>query len=694
MNVFFQNPIWLIAPLIAVPLLAHLFSRTRPRTRDFPSLRLLREAMRRVTRVRRPRDRWLLLLRTLAMLSLVAAFLQPWLLSRFGAKSGASRTTVIVVDATASLGFADGTRTRLAQAAAAAEDVLATLPAGARANLVWLRAHAESALPEPGPNLAFLRQSLRQASVQAEPGDIGGAINLALKQLAAAEGERELVICSDFQKSTWRNVRNETPPDIVLTLIAVGAGDAANTGLTGLALEPARPIAGQDARLVCRVRNFSSEPRRVTVFAEAGESRLSQAVEIAPWSETLAIMPVKFPAEGLIPLKATLSEDRFPGDDTRYALADVRGAVRIAIVGAENDATARAWERAARALDAANVRRVSLADLVRDNSFDVALVAGWSGDANIDTNEALRAQLKHGPLVVQAAPGLDRKAVHMWSGGVPAAAEGPLTAERRDAPGWALRIANEDHPMFALFASGSFGDPVNARFRQRVAMHFSLPVTPLLEFDDGVPALTLIDFNVGGERPALIAWWNLDLGESDWPERAGFVAFFGEFIRHLALRVNSDTLHTFEPGEPLRLDTGAALDPKLVTLVNDLDQPAALSAESAQRLITAEPPAPGSYRWLAQGGVLDRAVINFPENESDLRQLTAAELAQAGGTVVSDTARTRLAELREGRPLWPWCVALAALCLLAEGVCIRWFRVRADAEPISAKREERSAVEV
>ena len=687
MNVFFQNPLWLLLPLIAVPLLAHLFSRTRPRTRDFPSLRLLREAMRRVTRVRRPRDRWLLVLRTLAMLALVAAFLQPWLLSRFGAKGGASRTVVIVVDVTASMGFADGTQTRLAQATAAAEDVLATLPAGSRANIVWLRAHAESALPEPGSNLDFLRQSLRKVSVQAEPGDIGGATNLALKQLAAAQGDRELVICSDFQKSTWRNVRNETPPEIALTLIAVGAGDAANTGLADLALEPARPVAGQDARLVCRVRNFSGEPRRVTVFAEAGESRLSQAVEIAPWSESLVIMPVKFPAEGLVPLKATLSEDRFPGDDSRYALADVRGALQVGIVGAENDPTARLWERAARALDAVSVRRVALADLERDDSFDVAFVAGWNGEAK----EALWAQLKHGPLIIQPGPGLDGKAFRAWYGGSADPADRPLVAERSDAPGWGLRIANEEHPVFALFASGSFGDPVNAHFRQRVATPLFSRTPPLLVFDDGVPALTLLDFNNGGERPAVIAWWNLDLGESDWTSRAGFVPFLGEFIRHLALRAGNEKLRSFEPGEPLRLDTGAALDPKLVTLVNDLDQAAAVAAESprvSQRLVSGTPPAPGSYRWLAQDSVLDRAVINFPESESDLRQLTAAELAPAGGTVVGGPARAHLAELREGRPLWPWCLAFAALCLLAEGVCLRFFRVRTDPAPV--KTEERS----
>src|SRR4028119_857868 len=99
MQLLFQNPVWLLGALVAVPLLAHLFSRTRPRRREFPSLWLLREAMRRLTRVRRPRDRWLLLLRTLAMAALALAFFQPLLLSRFAAATTASKTAVLVIDA-------------------------------------------------------------------------------------------------------------------------------------------------------------------------------------------------------------------------------------------------------------------------------------------------------------------------------------------------------------------------------------------------------------------------------------------------------------------------------------------------------------------------------------------------------------------------------------------------------------------
>jgi len=691
MSLTFLNPAWLLAPLVLVPLVAHLFSRSRPRRREFPSLKLLREAMRKVTRVRKPRDRWLLLVRTLAMLALIGAFLQPWLFSRFAAGGTAARTVVLVVDVTASMAYADGTQTRLAQAAIAAEEVLATLPANSRANIVWVRAHPMSEMPEPGPNLDFLRDALRKATARPEPGDIAAALTLALRQLESADGDRELVVLSDFQRSAWRGVNLDTPAGIRLTRVAVGGDDPANAALAGLAVEPARPVAGQEARLVCRVRNFSADHRRATVFAEAGESRLSQTVEIAPWGETLAVIPVNFPKEGVVPLKASLAEDRFPGDDTRHALAEVRGALQVAIAGGADDATARTWFRAAQALDGVAVRRISSAEIAEVRA-EILFVPQWNGDSP----DALSAFLKKGgALVISPAEGLDAAAAGVWLG-LPGGG-GPLAIERREAPGWSLRIAAEEHPLFALFASGAFGDPAKGSFGSRVAAPaFLAKSTVLLAFDDGKPALALLDFATGAERPAAVAWWNLDLAAGDWATCTAFVPFFGEFLRHLASRTAAPPLRVFEPGEPLRFDAAAA-DPSTVRLVDDRDASVAVSAESPRnpgRLIAAADAVPGSYRWLAQDAVLDRAVVNFPESESDLRRMTAAELEQSAGALVSGRDRARLADLREGRPLWAWFLAAAALFFLIEGVLLRLFGASAGSATAAVSQAERKEMAV
>jgi hypothetical protein len=667
MNLFFQNPLWALGLLAAVPLLAHLFSRTRPRRREFPSLRLIHEAMRRVTRVRRPRERWLLLLRTLAMAALIGAFLQPWLRTRHTQPSASDRALVLLIDATASMAFADGTRTRLAQAAAAADQLLASLPAGSLANIVWLQSQPASVLPEPGPNIAFLREALQRAVAKPEAGDIAIAWQLAEKQLAASTaGHRELAVISDFQKSAWREASWQTAPGIALTRLAVGETTAANVALAGLAIEPARPVIGEPARIVCRVRNFSPEPRRATLLAAAGESRLSQAVEVPPWSETLAVLPVTFSREGLAPIELRLNEDRFPGDDVRHALCDVRGATRVLIAGDPGDPTAAVWHRAARALGGVEAARIPLAEAASAPRADLLMLAGWRGEAA----EPLRARVESGSaLVVQPGAGLPAGAFSMLAG-VQATASDALGMEIRDAPGWAVRIARENHPVFRLFQAGAYGDPAGALFRRRIATPPLPPGQALLAFADDRPALHWVD---GGAAPLL--WWNLDLGSSDWAAQTPFVSFFGEVLREIAARAGGAAPRETPPGDVLRFEAGPAIDPADVHLVDERDQGIEVAPESPRtpnRIVSKAAPPPGSYRWMAQGSVLDRAVINFPEEESDLRQLTTEELEARGGAIIANAGRAEMATLREGRPLWPWLLGAAAFFLLLEAALLNF----------------------
>src|SRR5215213_4222560 len=110
--------------LVVVPVLAHLFAKARPKEFPFPSLQWLRHVERKTANLRKPKDWLLLLLRTLAVAALVAAFLQPLLFS--GAQltaANARKTLVLVVDRSASMGFVEQGRSRFALAMAQADQV-------------------------------------------------------------------------------------------------------------------------------------------------------------------------------------------------------------------------------------------------------------------------------------------------------------------------------------------------------------------------------------------------------------------------------------------------------------------------------------------------------------------------------------------------------------------------------------------
>jgi hypothetical protein len=61
-----------------------------------------------------------------------------------------------------------------------------------------------------------------------------------------------------------------------------------------------------------------------------------------------------------------------------------------------------------------------------------------------------------------------------------------------------------------------------------------------------------------------VVWWNLDLAGSEWPQRTAFLPFFGELLQHLAERSGAGrAVREFQPGQALRFEAGAALDPAI-----------------------------------------------------------------------------------------------------------------------------------
>lgn len=99
---------------LAVPLWLHLRRRRRQTPVEFPSLRYLKMATARMKRQARVEDVWLLLLRLLLVALLAAAFARPVVRSSGGwLGSERSMESVIVIDATASMGWRGETGSRM-----------------------------------------------------------------------------------------------------------------------------------------------------------------------------------------------------------------------------------------------------------------------------------------------------------------------------------------------------------------------------------------------------------------------------------------------------------------------------------------------------------------------------------------------------------------------------------------------------
>src|SRR5262249_51438035 len=138
----FLTPLFLAGlAAIAIPVLVHLIQRERKRVVEFPSLMFVRRLPYRSARRRRIRHWSLLLLRAAAIALIVAAFARPFLPKSAAANAvcGGAREVVILLDNSASMGYAD----HWARAQDAARTAVRGLGPDDRATLVLFARNAE-----------------------------------------------------------------------------------------------------------------------------------------------------------------------------------------------------------------------------------------------------------------------------------------------------------------------------------------------------------------------------------------------------------------------------------------------------------------------------------------------------------------------------------------------------------------------
>ncbi len=663
MSIFSQVPLlaWLL-PLVAVPVLCHLLSRSRPPVYRFSSVEFLQRVVKRTRRLRRPKDWLLLALRTLAMLALVLVFPGLMLLSKQAPLPGSPKTTVFVIDRSGSMAAMEGAGTRFqAACAAAAEWLESTAPE--LSNIIWLDHAPGSVFPEPGPNRAFLADLLTRAEVKPEPGAPGPAFDLAWRQLSAARGVRELVVISDFQDSAWRTFQTAVPPGVKVRAIPVATAAPANLAVTSLVTVPGAPVAGQEVTLIAKVANFSNDMRRTTFTIDAGGARQSRELELPPWGEAEAAIPLRPGAGGLLPVTAALEADAFPADDRAHTVVDVRQSLRLAIGATPDDPAAAVLTSFAAALPW--IESVTV-EPGRAPPCDIWFLPSWDGS----DPEGLRDLAAAGVTVcVRPAAGASIAAAATLLGLPGSQAPLPPLAPQQSPDGWQIgRLA--EHPAFALFKDGAFGHPFGGTFRERVLLPsaFEERGTVLASWQDDTPALVMAP-GVNGGAPVLLFSPSLDPSKSDWPVRSVFVPAMAELLLHTRPDTVSGGFVAL-PGTSPVWHAGDAPRAGSPELVSPDGSPVALTSSSGAEgevFRAASAAVPGIYRWEVSGQPVHFTAVNFPPAESDLRPAKSPP-AFDGATATGRDSLARQAALDRGLPLWAWLAAGALLLLLVEGV--------------------------
>lgn len=661
MNILWLNQFLLfLLPLALLPLALHLFARARPKPYKFSSNRFLSQVAQKNVRIKRPYDILLLVLRTLLFLMLLLLFCRP-VICNFSGSGGMfkRKNIVLLVDASASMGYMTGGQTAYAAACAEASEILDSLNSDDRSNLIWIRLRPNAEFSTVGANTGYLRQALRREPVSSEKGNPAAAVKQAVEMLKEVTGNREICIISDFQKTQWQDCQLEVPEDIKLVTIKVGGSDGANTAISSVETTPSEPLPGEQCDINCRISNYSSEAVGTSVYMSAGEFNANRSVMLPPSGSGVNVFRHRFTSAGSRNMAFSLKEDAFPADNTFFKVIDVRPALRIGILEQEQY-PAFFWKKAFEALDWANVEVVDMnIEPDRLRQYDVLMLSGWDGSMN----DKILDFLKAGKAVVCApGKGLKTSDLKILTGTDVGAT--PVYREN-SSTGYRLRLEAAEDPVFELFSGSEYGDVADGVFFSRMHLNSDIAVagTRLLMYRDGVPAL--VRYKTSGT----FYLWNIELDHqySSWASRTQFLPQLAELILKGA-RPPSRPVQQIYPGERLQLMPGrqVTFDGLSLTDINGKKYKLQCTYSGRGLRALSEPlMVPNIYIWRFRDSEIARGVVNFPLDESDLATLDDVEINKIGMKLVGGT---ELGMLNDGFELWPWLLAVAVLAALAEGI--------------------------
>jgi hypothetical protein len=648
------------AAALAVPLWLHLRRKRRQTPVEFPSLRYLKMAAARMKRQARIEDTGLLLLRLLLVALLALAFARPVLRSDstwFGA--GRAVESVVVIDATASMGWRGTNGTRFDAAKQLARQWINGLDRTDAVALWVLTDRLEQPVPLPIMDRGHLLRKLDALTVSDGSAGLAPVFNAAREWAATrGVGRKELVVITDNQPAAW-----DWPADGFFR----SSWNHSNTGLVVLTPDAVRAPNTSIAAVEWDGRTTASGTllTGVAKLLNHGDAAVNDVLEWRIGSQVLLRKPVELPAAGSleVPLalpvpvisepvltgELALAGDALTCDDHWYFALPLR----------------RVWN--ALVVD----RSGGMGGSMRASFFlTKALTAGGSGKAHAIASDAWGKQATDGIDSVWFTAGALAGETD-WAKALAFAAAGGTVVVTADAQPARLP---QDWPVTA-------GEEISLP-AGRIATRLLLPSHPLF---DGVwseqtafpplPQKTLkqcspssagkVLATLAGEYPLLVEaphgkgrllWLNASADRTwgDLPLSPAFVPLVQQMARAKELAMQTTTTCW----------VGAAW-PDLTQFADSTTWPAADTGTPATRALRS-----GVYDAVSDAGKPAwRCAVNVRRAESDLRPLDAAKLqAMLPGRVAAGAQGIRewRAASRREVPLWPWLLGAAAVVFMLE----------------------------
>jgi hypothetical protein len=329
-----------LIPLAGLPLLLHLLNRGFPRVFPFPSIELIKATMARRSKLHRWRHWILLLLRTLFLLLLLLAFLQP-VLKRLGSNPAnpTARQVLIVLDHSMSMEDQGDGPTSRERAVHEADKLMDSLGSDDTVNILLADPELTTCFVAFSRDVSGAKRFLGQLKPAYSRADINLANSAAARIIGQSAARPEIYYLSDFTRKKWANANFQMlPPAARLFFVDVGPARRDNRAILDVRPSQTQMLAGDTVPLELSLGNFSAEPfaGRVTVTLDKKFS-VDQEVSLAAWSEEKVTVPVAVGGPGVHLCEVHLPPDALAADNEFCLTLSVMEKEEVVIVSDSPD---------------------------------------------------------------------------------------------------------------------------------------------------------------------------------------------------------------------------------------------------------------------------------------------------------------------------------------------------------------------
>lgn len=683
---------------VAIPVIIHLFHRSKFKIVPWGAMHLLEAVLRKNTKRLKLEQLILLLIRCCIPVALALCMARPVITGLSPLLENKKMSTVLILDNSYSMEAGGPANSNFQKAREASRQIVDGLVPGSDVAIIQMAGGASSLLDDPTFDLDRVRGELGRvragygAATVSEAFQVARAVQPRLNHL-----NREIIVMTDFQKVTWSEVgglpasersriagqlaEGKTPPR--LTFFHVGTEVTDNVSVEKL--EPNRQIlgVGQQLRVRATLQNHGEgqyQDLRV-VFRVDGKERSVSQTSLGPREKGQVLFTHTFDTSGSHVIEVIAEADALTADNVMMYSIPVWDRLPVLLVSGDMNPEPLMGETdfVEIALHPFGNAKVELADLVATKTMDareldakalaesrVALLANVSQLNDVQLKALENFVREGGGLLVfpgnrinsawynttflAGGKGLLPLPVASLSGSTNSGARATIVSQ------------HYEHPAFEMFNDPRNGNLSEAdirlwyKMREEPGKGGDSGTTVIARLDTGDPFLVEKKFGEGRviecAVPCDAEWTNL-------PARPFFLPLMQQLVTYLASKVTPP--RNVEVGKPVAAFLPAA-DAGRKAILTDPEGKAreiAIQARGTRAIAEfSDTRKPGLYVLDAPNNNRIHFVVNVDRKESDLSQLSEAEVqgvAKAMGASVVKSFNEYHAldrERRFGQEIW------------------------------------------